>query len=593
MASPALELSLPRAVHKGQLRKDVGRAPLAALVIAGLACCRPAQMPPPPAGTLRIALRADVTGFFPGPPLVNEAFTLQANRSVYESLVRFDRDLRLRPGLAERWSNPDDRTYRFELRPGVRFSDGTPLTAADVVASLEANRARLGHPRLPAGRRVGAGDRRARGRDPDPLPLSRPAHPPALGPRGPPRGRRAGPLAGARHRPLSRRELGAGPRATSSSATRTTTGPVPAFARVVHTVVPDDAARMALVERGEADAADHVPLEEVERLSRNPAVRVVSGAGLRVLFLGLRVDRPPFSDPRVREAIDLALDREELVRRALGGRAEPATQLVPPSIVGFDPALRLPPPDPARARALLASAGHPHGLDVRLDGPSNRYVNDVAILRELARQLGEVGVRVTVNAIDKREFFPLIERGDSAMHLLGWACESGDAGDVLGRPAALRHGRPARQPELARARRPRAGRAASRRADRARTDRERARRLRLAVARVAGLRAALPSSCRRRRSYSRGASPGTRPSTWRSPRGPAPRALNPLKLLDKCARQEVRILPSGHRVAIGRPPSRVVARGCMEPRAQRPLHTPCTSGAPGYREESQGPVIPP
>jgi peptide/nickel transport system substrate-binding protein len=145
-------------------------------------------------------------------------------------------------------------------------------------------------------------------------------------------------------------------------------GPGPAFERVVHTVVPDDAARMALVERGEADAADHVPLDQVDRMSHNPALRVVSGAGLRVLFLGLRVDRPPFSDPRVREAIDLGLDRAELVRRALGGRAEPATQLVPSSIVGFDPALRLPRPDPARARALLGAAGHPRGLASRLDG---------------------------------------------------------------------------------------------------------------------------------------------------------------------------------------------------------------------------------
>jgi peptide/nickel transport system substrate-binding protein len=260
---------------------------------------------------------------------------------------------------------------------------------------------------------------------------------------------------------------------------------------VVHTVVPDDAARVALVERGEADAADHVPLEEVERLSRNPAVQVVAGAGLRVLFLGLRVDRPPFSDPRVREAIDLALDRAELARRALGGRAEPATQLVPPSIVGFDPALRLPAPDAARARALLASAGHRRGLDVRLDGPSNRYVSDVAILRELARQLGEVGVRVTVNALDKRDFFPLIERGGSAMHLLGWACESGDAGDVLG---SLAHsptgGALGSLNSLGLADRALDGLIGD--ADRARTDRERARRLRLAVARVAGLRAALP-----------------------------------------------------------------------------------------------------
>jgi hypothetical protein len=117
--------------------------------------------------------------------------------------------------------------------------------------------------------------------------------------------------------------------------------------------------------------------------------------------------------------------------------------------------------------------------------------NDVAILGELARQLGEVGVRVAVNAIDKREFFPLIERGESAMHLLGWACESGDAGDVLGSLAHSATGGPLGSLNSLGL----ADRALDELigdADRARTDRERARRLRLAVARVAGLRAALP-----------------------------------------------------------------------------------------------------
>ena len=468
----------------------MGRGTLVALVAVGLAACRPAAAPPPSADTLRIARRADITGFFPGPPLLNEASTFQANRSVYESLVRFDPALRLRPGLAELWSNPDDRTYRFELRPGVRFSDGTPLTAADVAASLEANRrgwvTRDFLQAVESVRATGERTVEVRTRFPYLALLTRLPWAPVVPREAIERGLSPAP--------------GTGPyRVESWDPGR---GYVfvrnpyhdrepPAFARVVHTVVPDDAARMALVERGEADAADHVPLEEVERLSRNPSVRVVLGTGLRVLFLGLRVDRPPFSDPRVREAIDLAVDREELARRALGGRVEPATQLVPPSIVGFDPALRRPPPDPARSRFLLAAAGHPRGLDVRLDGPSNRYVNDVAILRELARQLGEVGVRVVVNALDKREFFPLIERGESAMHLLGWACESGDAGDVLGSLTHSATGGPLgslnslglADPALD---------ALIGAADQARTDRERGRQLRLAVARVAELRAALP-----------------------------------------------------------------------------------------------------
>jgi peptide/nickel transport system substrate-binding protein len=193
----------------------------------------------------------------------------------------------------------------------------------------------------------------------------------------------------------------------------------------------------------------------------------------------------------VREAIDLALDRDRLVRQALGGRARTATQLVPPSIVGHDPSLRLPRPDPARARALLASAGHAPGLEVRLDGPADRYVGGVAILHEIARQLAEVGVRARVNAVDKRKFFPLIEAGRSSLHLLGYACESGDAGDVLGALLHTATGGPLGSlNSLGLSDRSLDERIEA--ADAARTDTERARRLRLAVARAAELRVALP-----------------------------------------------------------------------------------------------------
>jgi peptide/nickel transport system substrate-binding protein len=468
--------------------RNLGRLAIAVAIAVPLGCPA-APGPKAPPETVRIALRADVTGFLPG-PIVNEAFTLQTNRSLYESLVRFDGELRLRPGLAEGWSNPDDRTYRFRLRPGVRFSDGRPLTADDVVASLEANRrgwvTRDYLHAVESVRSVGEREVEVRTRFPYLALLTRLPWGPVL----PRAALEAGlsPAPGTGPYRLESWEPGHGFVFVRNPYFE---GPATAFARAVYTVVPDDSRRMSLVERGEADAADHVPPEQVERLSRGPALRVVSGAGLRVLFLCLRVDRPPFSDARVREAIDLALDREELVRRSLGGRAEPATQLVTPSIVGFDPAIRLPRPDPARSRSLLASAGRTAGLEVRLDGPSNRYVNDVALLQELARQLDGVGVRATVNALDKRDFFPLIEGGGSSMHLLGYSCESGDAGDVLG---ALLHSAAGgglgslNSMGLA-------DRALDRlieEADAARTDTERAHRLRVAVARAAELRAALP-----------------------------------------------------------------------------------------------------
>jgi peptide/nickel transport system substrate-binding protein len=208
-------------------------------------------------------------------------------------------------------------------------------------------------------------------------------------------------------------------------------GPTPAFERARRIVVPDDAERVRWVLEGRAVVADQVPLGAIPELEARSDVRVISQPGLRVLFLNLRVDRPPLDDPRVREAIDLALDREEIVARVYEGRTVPASQIVPPAVVGHAPSLAPTLPDRHRARQLLAEAGYAEGLELRLDGPNNRYVRDEPLLHEVARQLEEVGIHVTVNAQPKQDFFALQEARQSSFFLLGWACESGDAGDAL------------------------------------------------------------------------------------------------------------------------------------------------------------------
>jgi ABC-type transport system substrate-binding protein len=129
--------------------------------------------------------------------------------------------------------------------------------------------------------------------------------------------------------------------------------------------------------------------------------------------------------------VDAALDREELIRRALSGRAVTAAQVVPPAVVGYDASIPPTVVDRERSRRLLAEAGHAQGLELRLDGPFNRYVADRAILDEVARQLELVGLHVHVNALDKLDFFHLIDEQRSDFHLLGWSCEALDAGELL------------------------------------------------------------------------------------------------------------------------------------------------------------------
>lgn len=404
---------------------------LALAAAFALGGCRASGPAPERERTLTLAVRADVTGLYPNPPTVNEAYTLHVNGNVLEGLVRFDSQLRLQPALAERWENPDDRTYVFHLRPGLRFSDGRPLLAEDVAASIMAAKQRGWAVRdyLRAVESARALDeRRVEVRTLFPyqilltklqwafvLPAEAVAHPvvPVVG---------SGPYRVESWQPGVELRLVRNPQYRGAPA---------AFGRARLRVVPDARERLAQLLDGRADIASEVPLDAVGELRARDDVRVVTRSGLRVMFLNLRPDRPPLSDPRVREAIDLALDRRELVARALADFTEPATQIVHPSVVGYNPDVTLPAVDRPRARQLLAAAGYAQGLALRLDGPNNRYVNDVEILAEVARQLALVGVKVEVNATDKAEFYRLLAGGESAFHMLGWSCESGEAGDVL------------------------------------------------------------------------------------------------------------------------------------------------------------------
>lgn len=396
---------------------------------AAAACARWARPGRDPE-TLVLAVRADVTGIFPNPPIVNEAFTTQVNWNVFEGLVRLDRDLYLRPALAESWSSsPDAATYVFSLRPGLRFSDGRPVSASDVAVSLLRGREGVYRDSLHS-----IGD--ARALDPSHVEVrTRTAYlalvtrlpwglvlPADAWQRSPVPGIGTGPYRLASWDKDERILLEANPHFR---------GPRPSFTRVVYRVMPDDEVRVNAVLNGDADAAESLPLAQAAGLARDPRVRPLVREGLRVIFLALRPHGEPFGDPRVREAVDLAIDRAELIRRVLHGWGALVGQLVPAGIPGFNPGLKVPAPDRARARALLAEAGYGGGLDIDLYGPNNRYVSDVAVLAEVARQLGLVGIRARADALDKAVFFPLAASGRTRLHLMGWSSEAGDAGDAL------------------------------------------------------------------------------------------------------------------------------------------------------------------
>jgi peptide/nickel transport system substrate-binding protein len=391
--------------------------------------CAPRHETDRQGAALTVAVQADITGLYPA--LRNESFSFAVNGNVFEGLTVLGHGLGPQPALADRWETPDDHTWLFHLRPGVRFSDGALVRARDVVASVRyaANSATTRTLLAPVESVDAAGEDTVRIRTRFPCPVLL-AHlsfalvvpeaalsdtPGAPGPGTGPyqiedwiRGKEL--------------RLARNPRYWGAAAS---------FDRVRFVVMPDAGERLAALRAGHADIVDNVPAGAMEALRKTADLRVVSRPSLRVLFLVLRVDQPPFSNPLVREALDVALDRGEIVHRAMGGLGTPTGQLVPPPVLGYNPEIGLPRHDPARARELLRAAGYRSGLSLRLNGPTDRYAAGVEIMKEVARQLRDVGIEIDVDARPKEAFFSLADSRHYNFLLYGWSCETIQAGEAL------------------------------------------------------------------------------------------------------------------------------------------------------------------
>jgi peptide/nickel transport system substrate-binding protein len=359
------------------------------------------------------------------PHLQDEEASYAALGNIFEALTSFDAEMRLQPGLAVGWESPDDLTWRLHLRPGVRFHDGRALTVDDVVASLE--RARH-HPRSGvAGYLVAIREVHAAGAGTVEIVTSR-SYPLLLHklafvfvvPAGSP--------------DEIRQPVGTGPyRLLGVAAGKVLQferfagywGPQPPEARVDYLPVDRPAERIRLLQRGEADVVASIPIDDTP--AATSGFRFEARPGLSVVHLGLRTDRPPLSDPRVRRAIHLALDRQAVVDRLLGGHAWVASQPLGPQVFGFEPRLPVPRRDLAGARALLAEAGLGDGLALDLEHQtgSSRHV---ALIRE---QLAEAGIRVTTVVRSFADLYPRLVKGEVQFYLAGVSCSTGDASDLL------------------------------------------------------------------------------------------------------------------------------------------------------------------
>ena len=426
---------------------------LALLTLSLTLMAAPAQ-----AATLRVANQGDAQSM--DPHSLNESLQLTFTNNIYEPLVARDKRLGLTPGLATRWTQPKPTVWRFELRRGVSFHDGTPFTADDVVFSF--NRAAgpgsdmQGYTNtFKEVRKIDAHTVEVETLAPFPILPDVLTNVYVMSKKWCEDNKAQAPVDRRKgiENAASFKANGTGPyrlkeRQPGSRTVLVRHGnywdKVEGNAtEVVFTPIGNAATRVAALLSGEIDLMEPVPLQDVERLKASPRLKVLQGPELRTIFLGMDQKRDellfssvkgknPFKDKRVRQAFYQAIDIETIKTRVMRGASLPTALMVGSGIRGLstEQNKRLP-YDPGAARKLLAEAGYPAGFEVALNCPNDRYVNDADICQAVAANLARIGVKVNLQTETKVTYFPKILRRDTSFYLLGWTPSTYDAHNAL------------------------------------------------------------------------------------------------------------------------------------------------------------------
>lgn len=410
------------------------------------------------AQTIRIANQGDALSM--DPHSLNESLQLSTTANVYETLTGRNKDLSLAPLLATSWKQVSPAVWRFELRKGVKFHDGTPFTADDVLFSLA--------------RASGDGSdmksntndiKEVRKVDDFTVDIETKAPFPVL------------PdvlstvmimskkwcIENKAEKPVDRRKgientasfkaNGTGPYKLRERQPNVRTvfvrntaywGKIEGNAQeVVFTPIANPATRVAALVSGEVDVMEPIPVQDIPRVNASPNARAVVGPELRTIFLGMDQKRDellyssvkgknPFKDKRVRQAFYQAIDINAIQRTVMRGAARPTGLMVGPGINGWTEAQdkRLP-FDPDGAKKLLADAGYPNGFEVTMNCPNDRYVNDAQVCQAVAANLARVGVKINLAAETKGTYFPKILRRDTSFYMLGWTPSTYDSHNAM------------------------------------------------------------------------------------------------------------------------------------------------------------------
>jgi peptide/nickel transport system substrate-binding protein len=426
------------------------------LCAAILACGLTVQ--PALAKTLRWSNDGDVNSM--DPYARNEVFLISFLGNIYEPLVRRDGNMKIEPSLATSWSQPAANIWRFTLRQGVRFHDGSPFNADDVVFSFERARGPGSSivTNLASAKEVKKIDDYTVDfvtDGPDPIFPEEITYWYMMDREWAEKNKAItlADLTKNEENYATRNANGTGPFVLKERQPDVRTvltvnpdwwdKPEHNLTEVVFTRIANDSTRMAALLSGDIDMVYTVPPQDVDRLKQTSGLKVLQTPEVRALFLGFDQSRDellessvkganPFKDRRVRQAFYQAIDIEAIRTKVMRGYADPIGTLIAKGVTGFDPVLNERYPyDPDQARKLLAEAGYPNGFEVVLDCPNDRYINDEAICVAATAMLARIGVKVDLNAQTRSKYFAKILSYKTSFYMLGWTPLTNDAHNSL------------------------------------------------------------------------------------------------------------------------------------------------------------------
>jgi peptide/nickel transport system substrate-binding protein len=382
-------------------------------------------------------------------------------RQVYEPLVGQDKNQALTPLLAESWKAVDDKTWEFKLRKGVKFHDGSELTADDVAATFE--RA-PNVPKSPSsfaayvkGRtfeKVDSHTFRIKTDMPAPLVptdmstfgvISKSCKDTTT------EDFNAGKCAAGGTGPYKYTEFKPGDRVTMIR-NDAYWGKKADWEKATFRFLTSAPTRVAALLAGDVDIIENVPTSDVARLKADAKLEVVSTVSNRVIYFHMDHFREvsphirgkdgaeiknPLRDKRVRQALSMALNRAAIVDRIMEKEAIPAGQLLPETFFGTSKTLKPLAFNLDGAKKLLADAGFPNGFKIKLHGPNGRYLNDTKIIEAAAQMWTRLGLDVEVETLPPANFFSRASQGapgnlpEFSMVLVGWSAGTGESSDSL------------------------------------------------------------------------------------------------------------------------------------------------------------------